>query len=116
MAKKTVIITINHPPYSGNLCEEALRTVVGTHLAVDDQIVKTVFLGDGIYFGLKDLKQQDFLKYLKTIKSMKMDIFLEEESIKERKIDKEMLHKDFKVIPRSEILAFLKEADHVMAF
>lgn len=54
MAKKTVIVTINHPPFSGNFCEEGLRTIVGTQMAVEEQMIRAVFLGDGVYFGLKE--------------------------------------------------------------
>lgn len=116
MAKKTIIITFNHPPFSGNFCQEGLRAVVGTQLSIDEQDVKTIFMGDGVYFGLKDVEQQDFQKYLKTMKSSEMDIYLEEESINERHIQKEQLNSDFKILPRTEVLKLFKESDHVLAF
>lgn len=115
MAKKTVVVTINHPPFSGNFCEEGLRTVVGVQLSIEAHQVKTVLLGDGIYFALKDMKQDDFQKYLLTMKSMKMDFYLEEESVNEKHVSRDRISDDFKIVPRKEILALLKESDHVLA-
>jgi sulfur relay (sulfurtransferase) DsrF/TusC family protein len=116
LAKKNVIITINHSPFTGDFCIEGLRAVVGTHLSIEEQQVKTVILGEGIYFALKDMKQDGFQKYLKTFKGMGMDIFLEEEALNERKLSREMISEEFKIIPREEILKLFLESDHVLAF
>jgi sulfur relay (sulfurtransferase) DsrF/TusC family protein len=116
MARKNVVITINHPPYAGNFCQEGLRAVVGTHLALEQQEIITVFLGDGVFLALKDLKQDDFLKYLKTLKAMKMSFVLEEESLTDRKIAKESLFEDFIALPRKDIMELLQDADHVIAY
>jgi sulfur relay (sulfurtransferase) DsrF/TusC family protein len=95
---------------------EGLRAVVGTHLALEQQEIITVFLGDGVFFGMKDLKQDDFLKYIKTLKAMGMTFVLEEESLKERKVEEENMEKDFIVLSRKDIMELLQDADHVIAY
>jgi sulfur relay (sulfurtransferase) DsrF/TusC family protein len=116
VAKRNVLITINHSPFTGNFCIEGLRAVVGTHLSIDEQLVKTVILGDGVYLALKDIRQDDFLKYLKTLKGMGMEVFLEEESLNEKKLSKEIINEDIKVLSREEISKIFQESDHVLAF
>jgi sulfur relay (sulfurtransferase) DsrF/TusC family protein len=116
MARKSVVITINHPPYTGNFCMEGLRAVVGTHLSLEQQEIFTIFLGDGVFFGMKGLKQDDFLKYIKTLKTMCMTFLLEEESLKERKVRKENVEEDYITLSRIEIMELLQYADHVIAY
>ena len=109
-------VTINHPPFSGNICEEGLRTIVGTQMAVEEQMLNAIFIGDGVYFGLKEMNQESFAKYLKTMKSMDMAVYLEEESVRDRHIEKDMINDEFITVSRSEILRLLKESDHVLSF
>lgn len=116
MARKNVVITINHPPYTGNFCAEGLRAVVGTHLALEQQEIITVFMGDGVFFGMKALRQDDFLHYIKTLKAMGMTFVLEEESLKERKVSQENVEVDYITLSRKEIMELLQDADHVVAY
>lgn len=116
MAKKNIAITINHAPYSGNFCMEGLRSVVGTHLAINEQEVKTLFLGDGVFFGIKTLKEDGFTKFTETLKSMGMEFYLEEESIQQRKIEKTLIREDFKILSRQDIFKILQESDHTLSY
>ncbi|MDQ7821990.1 MAG: DsrE family protein [Candidatus Eremiobacteraeota bacterium] len=116
MAKKNVALMLNHSPYTGSFCEEGLRVAVGTHMAIEGQSVKTICIGDGVYFGLASLKQGDFLKYIKIFQGMGMELFIEEDSLRDRNIARERLRDDAKVVTRSEILSILKDSEHVLSF
>lgn len=117
MDKKNIVVLIHHAPFAGNYCTEGLRTIVGTEQAIDGQSVKSVFLGDGVYFGLKDVSMDDRLrKYTKTFIGMGMSVYLEEESLKKKSLSSENISQDFKVLTCAEILKLLKEADHVLSF
>ncbi len=117
MDKKNIVVLIHHAPFAGNYCTEGLRAIVGTGQAIDGQSVKSVFLGDGVYFGLKDISRDDRVrKYTRIFIGMGMDVYLEDESLQKKSLSSEHLSPDFKIIPRAEILKLLKEADHVLSF
>lgn len=117
MDKKNIVVLIHHAPFAGYYCTEGLRTIVGTEQAIDGQSIKSVFLGDGVYYGLKDVSMDDRLrKYTKTFIGMGMSVYLEDESLKMKSLSSENISQDFKVLTRAEILKLLKDADHVLSF
>jgi sulfur relay (sulfurtransferase) DsrF/TusC family protein len=117
MDRKNIVVLIHHAPFAGNYCTEGLRTIVGTEQAIDGQSVKSVFLGDGVYFGLKDVANDERIrKFTKTFTGMGMKVYIEEESLVKKSLSSEHISKDFQVLSRTDILKILKEADHVLSF
>lgn len=113
---KKVLITISHSPYSTDICKEALRVSLGMSLSLMEISVKTVFTGDGVYFGLKEINNSEYIKYIRNFNAMGMELILEEESVNDRKIKGEFISQEFKTVAGNEIFKMIKEADHVIAF
>jgi len=117
MDKKNIVVLIHHAPFVGYHCTEGLRAIVGTEHAIDGQSIKSVFLGDGVYYGLKDVSTDDRIrKYTRTFIGMGMSVYLEDESLRNKSLSSTDISQDFKVLTRAEILNLLKEADHVLSF
>lgn len=113
---KKVAVIINHSPFSGNFCEEGLRAAAGMGQSQQEHSMKLFLIGDGVWFGLKNSRQHDFLKYIMALKAIDMEMILEQESLDNRKIKTGQLVPDFKVLPRAEILKMIKISNHVITY
>lgn len=116
MAEKKVVVSFNRAPYGSIFYTEGLRAAVGVTAGIDEHKVDIIFLGDGVYYGLKNVDRTDALGYLGTLEKLGSKLYAEEESLKERNISADKLASDINVIPRSKVAALFKEADATIDF
>ncbi len=116
MAQRTVLVTINRPPYGSIFYTEGLRAAVGVTSGVDENQVTIAYLGDGIYFALKGVDRKDTDKYLGTLKKQKARLVVEKESLKDRGFKETEVDEGFEVLSTKEIFSLLQEADFTMDF
>lgn len=116
MAEKKVVVSFNHAPYGTIYYTEGLRAAVGVTAGLDEHSVNSVFLGDGVYFTLKNVNRDDTTKYLITLSDLGSKLYAEEESLRERNISADQLADDVEVVPRSKILELFQEADYNVDF
>jgi sulfur relay protein TusB/DsrH len=116
MAQKHVLVTFNHAPYGNIYYTEGLRAVVGVTSGIDEHTVDVVYLGDGVYFALKDVDRKDSAKYLGTLSEAGYTLKAVEESLATRGISKSDLADDVEVISRKQLLELIAKADHTIDF
>ncbi|HHT9125055.1 MAG TPA: DsrE family protein [Candidatus Brocadiia bacterium] len=116
MAQKNVLITINHAPYGNIYYTEGLRAAVGITSGIDENKVTLVYMGDGAYFALKGVDRKDTSKYIGTLEKQGCKLMVERESLLERGIAEKEAAQDVKVIPRSDVLKLIQEADQTIGF
>ncbi len=112
--RKNIIIMIKSSPFRGSFCEEALRASVGLRTTIEKNEIKVVFISDGVWFGLKDMKQ--FAKYSISLASLELPLIIEKESMELLKIKQEDLGSGYKIMSRNEISKLLKEAEIVITY
>lgn len=111
MAEKKVLVSFNRAPYGTIFYTEGLRAALGVTAGIEENEVTAVFLGDGVYYALKDLDRTDTAKYLATLAKLGAPLYAEEESLSERGIGKEDMADDIKIIPRAEVLKLFQGTD-----
>jgi len=116
MGQKHVLFTFNHAPYGSIWYTEGLRAVVGVTAGIDEHTVDVVYLGDGVYFALKGVDRTDSQKYLSTLADGGYHLMVERESLAARGISESEVAEDVKVIPRSEVVNLIKNADVTVDF
>lgn len=116
MAEKKVLVSFNHAPYGTIFYTEGLRAAVGITSGLDEHSVNSVFLGDGVYYALKNVNREDSARYLGTLSELGAGLYAEEESLQERNIDSAQIAGDIQVVPRSKILELFQEADFNVDF
>jgi sulfur relay protein TusB/DsrH len=116
MAEKHVVFTFNHAPYGAIWYNEGLRAVVGVTSGIDEHTVDVVYLGDGVFFGLKGVDRADSARYLGTLAKNGYKLKAEKEALEARGIDKAELAEDVEVVTRADIVALIKKADATIDF
>ena len=116
MGEKNVLITINNAPYGSIYYTEGLRAAVGVTSGIDEHKVSVAYLGDGAYFAVKGVDRKDTESYISTLKKSENMMFVEKESLEERNIDESNIADDIKIVPRSEVLKLVNEADLAIGF
>jgi sulfur relay (sulfurtransferase) DsrF/TusC family protein len=111
MAEKKVLISFHRAPYGTIFYTEGLRAALGVTSGIEENTVAALFLGDGVYFALKDLDRTDTSKYIATLSGQGAPLYAEEESLRERGISSADLADDIKIIPRSDALKLFQETD-----
>lgn len=116
MAQKTVLITMNQAPFGNIYYTEGLRAAVGITSGVDENVVTVAYVGDGVYFTLHGVSRRDTERYISTLQKQKARMVVERESLKERGIKERDVATEFEIIPRKELLTFVRQADFVLDF
>ncbi len=116
MAEKRVLFTFNHAPHGSIYYNEGLRAVVGVTSGIDEHTVDVVYLGDGVYFTLRDVDRADSARYIGTLAKNGYRLKVEKESLEARDIGAAELAGDVEVISRAEVLELIKKADLTMDF
>lgn len=116
MAQKTTLITINQAPFGNIYYTEGLRAAVGITSGIDENIATVAYVGDGVYFTLHGVDRKDTERYISTLQKQEAKMLVERESLKERGIKERDIATEFEIIPRKELLEFLKKADFVLDF
>jgi sulfur relay (sulfurtransferase) DsrF/TusC family protein len=109
--KKRILVTIHHPPFGSMFFSEGLRAAVGISSGLDEHLVDLLFMGDGVFCGLKDADYKDLQRFFMQLRSVSSSFFLEEEALGERGLKPENVSSDFKILSRREIVGKLKEYD-----
>ncbi|ODS32618.1 MAG: Protein TusC [Candidatus Scalindua rubra] len=110
------MITINQAPYGSIYYTEGLRAAVGTTSGIDEHKVNVIYLGDGVYFTLKEVNRNDTENYIATLKKADSKMLVEKESLAERNIEEGNIASDIEIISRSEVLSLIKEVDLTIDF
>lgn len=116
MGQRHVLITFNHAPYGSIYYTEGLRAAVGVGGGVDEHTVDVLYLGDGVYFALKEVDRTDSAKYLATLSALGVSLKVEQEALQARSISKSDLADDVEVIDREQALELVRRADLTIDF
>ncbi|MBI2955038.1 MAG: DsrE family protein [Chloroflexi bacterium] len=116
MAQKHVLFTFNNAPYGSIWYTEGLRAAVGATSGIDEHTVDLVYLGDGVYFTLKDVDRTDSARYLGTLTKGGYRLKAERESLEARGISAADLAEDVEVISRADVVELVKIADLTIDF
>lgn len=116
MAKKNVVVTFNHAPHGAIFYTEGLRAAVGLISGIDEHQVEVIYLGDGVYYALKDVDLTDTQKYLETLKKTGTSFYVESQSLLERGINEEEISPEFSLIKIEEISNIINRSDFTIAF
>ncbi|MGB9721452.1 MAG: DsrE family protein [bacterium] len=115
---KKVIILSFRPPYGSSINAEAFRAGLG--LAFSETIVDLILIGDGVYSALKDqnpqqLQMKPMSDVYKNIKDFNINLFIDENSIKERNLKIDELN-IAQIISNEELKERINKADVVLTF
>jgi sulfur relay (sulfurtransferase) DsrF/TusC family protein len=116
MAQRRVLFTINHVPFGSTHYTEGLRAVVGATSGIDEHVVDVVYLGDGVYFGLRQVDRADTARYIETLKQAGCRLQAEQESLAARGLAPEDLADDIAVISREAVRELVAQADFTVDF
>jgi sulfur relay (sulfurtransferase) DsrF/TusC family protein len=116
MAQRRIVFTINRPPVGSVHFAEGLRATVGATAGTDEHEVDVLYLGDGVYFALKNVDRTDTAKYIETLSQGGRKLKVEQESLDERGISRDALAGDMEVISRAAALKLIAGADFTAAF
>jgi sulfur relay (sulfurtransferase) DsrF/TusC family protein len=111
LGEKKVVVSLNHAPFGSIFYTEGLRATVGITAGIDEHSVDAVFLGDGVYYALKDVNREDATGYLKTLNDLGSRLYAEQESLSERGISSDQLAADVEAVPRSRVVELFRDAD-----
>ncbi len=115
---KKVVILSTKPPYGSSVNAEAFRAALG--LAFSETDVDLVLIEDGVYGAIKDqspetIQMKPISEVYKNIADYKINLFLDRDSIQERKLKSEELI-EATLISNEELRAKIKEADVILNF
>lgn len=116
MAQRHILFTINHAPFGSVFYTEGLRAAVGATSGTDEHTVDVVYLGEGVYFALKEVNRADSTKYIQTLAETGCRLKAEEESLTARGITREELADDIEVIGRDTVRQLIAQADFTVDF
>jgi len=116
MGQRHVLITFNHAPYGSIYYTEGLRAAVGVTSGIDEHTVDVLYLGDGVFFALKDIDRSDSAKYLATLSALGVNLKAEKEALQARSISESDLADDVDVVSRDEALELVRRADLTIDF
>lgn len=116
MVQRHVLFTFAHAPFGTVGYAEGLRAALGATSGVEEHTIEALYLGDGVYFALRGLDRSDTSKYLEALFAQGVRPKVERESLEARGIAREEVAEDLEIIPRSEVLALLARADHIIDF
>lgn len=116
MSQRRVLFTFNHAPVGSIWYNEGLRAAVGVISGVDEHTVDIAYVGDGVYFALKDADRTTSAKYLGTLAAVGARLRAERESLEARGLSEGDLADDIAVISRSELSELVAAADLTIDF
>jgi len=116
MGQRHVLITFNHAPYGSIYYTEGLRAAVGVTSGIDEHTIDVLYLGDGVFFALKDIDRSDSAKYLATLSALGVNLKAEKEALQARSISESDLADDVDVVSRDEALELVRRADLTIDF
>lgn len=116
MPQKHVLFVFNRPPVGTIYHSEGLRAALGATAGIEENTVDIVYLGDGVYYTLKNVDRSDSRVFLETLSTLGVKLKAERESLEERGIQADELAEDVAVISRAEVRGLIDRADMVIGF
>ncbi len=114
MPAKKVVVFFNKPPIGSLHYAEGFRASVGLGAGIDEHEVIVVCLGEGVYNVLKNVERKEVFRYIDTFLNrleVPGKLLVEEESLKERKIEADEVGDEWIIVSREEIARIVSEAD-----
>lgn len=114
MPAKKVVVFFNKPPIGSLHYAEGFRASVGLGAGIDEHEIIVVCLGEGVYNVLKNVERKEVFRYIDTFLNrleVPGKLLVEEEALKERKIEADEVGDEWMIISREEIARIVSEAD-----
>ena len=114
MPAKKVVVFFNRVPIGTLHYAEGLRASVGLGAGIDEHEIVVVCLGEGVYNALKNVEKKEVFRYIDTFLNrleVPGKLLVEEESLKERKIEVDEVGGEWRIVSREEIARIVSEAD-----
>lgn len=119
---KSIVIMCDQSPIGKNTAAESLRFASGL-ISLSDLEMKVVFIDDAVYFFNKNINpkavnRDDFTTIMRIAKLSDLDIYLLDQSLKERGLEESDLisYENLKIIGLKEIAQFINNADTSIRF
>ena len=116
MSQKHVLFTLNHAPFGSVYHSEGVRAALGATAGIEENTVDVVYLGDGVYYTLKNVDRSDSRIFLETLSTLGVKLKAERESLEERGVGAEEIAEDVEIISRAEVRGLIDKADLVIGF
>lgn len=116
MPRKHVLFTLNHAPFGSVYHSEGLRAALGATAGIEENTVDIVYLGDGVYYTLKNVDRSDARVFLETLSTLGVQLRAERESLEERGVPADEVAEDIEVISRADVRELIDKADFVINF
>ncbi|MFQ5825937.1 MAG: DsrE family protein [Dehalococcoidia bacterium] len=116
MAQKRVLFVFQQPPFGTIHFSEGLRAAIGMTIGRDDHIVDVLYLGDGVYFALRDVDRGETLYYLNMLLDEGCLPKVEQESLALRGIGRGEVAGDMEIVTRHQALELISQADITFDF
>jgi sulfur relay (sulfurtransferase) DsrF/TusC family protein len=116
MSQKRVLFVFYRPPFGTIHYSEGLRAAIGMTIGRDNHEVDVLYLGDGVYFALRDVDRGETLYYLNMLLDEGCLPKVEEESLAHRGIVRAEVAGDMEVVSRLQALELIAEADITFDF
>jgi sulfur relay (sulfurtransferase) DsrF/TusC family protein len=116
MSRKHILFTLNHAPFGHIYHSEGLRAALGATAGMEENTVDIVYLGDGVYYTLKNVDRSDARVFLETLSTLGVRLKVERESLEERGVQADEIAEDVEVISRAEVRGLIDRADMAIGF
>ena len=116
MSQKRVLFIFYRPPFGTIHYSEGLRAAIGMTIGRDNHEVDVLYLGDGVYFALRDVDRGETLYYLNMLLDEGCLPKVAEESLAHRGIIRADVARDMEVVSRLQALELIAEADITFDF
>jgi sulfur relay (sulfurtransferase) DsrF/TusC family protein len=113
MSEKTVLIIVKSIPFSQLNYYEALRVATGLQ---GEHKVSLLWIGNGIYSTLIKADNTLTTKFLEQFEDLEVNLFVEEEALNVRGIQKKDVIPQAKVVNREEISKLVAETEVSLVF
>ena len=111
MKSKRVLLVLSETPLEQNCIKGNLRTALGMSVGYKEHNVDVLFTGDAVFF-LKMPGDQDTLKkFARTFTLLGSNLYIDEKSLEDKKIDRKLVVEPFKVKGRDEIIELYRNAE-----
>ena len=112
MPEKTIVMIVKSKPFSTLNYYEVLRVAVGLW----EHRVSVIWMGDGVYSALKNADKTLTSRFLGELQGLNIDLYVEQEALKERGLEAEDVLPDAKAVDSTQIAELIANADASLVF
>lgn len=113
---KKITLLFNRAPYGTIYLQDGLKVGVGLSGGIEEHEITAIFVGDGVYFGLRNLDKSIVNQHMEGLKKFNVPLLMEVESLNEKGIEKERLSEEFEIIDRKRVLKTIMDGDFTISF